>query len=70
MTDCVWLQLPLLEKTRSPRENWREAQKDAATVCANSYGLTIESETYATADVIAYDGQSRVKVGREFLFPD
>jgi nicotinate phosphoribosyltransferase len=27
------------------------------------------SETYATADVIAYDGNYRVKVGREFLFP-
>lgn len=27
------------------------------------------SETYATADVIAYDGQQRVKIGREFLFP-
>ena len=27
------------------------------------------TETYATADVIAYDGQYRVKVGREFLFP-
>ena len=27
------------------------------------------SETYATADVIAYDGHYRVKVGREFLFP-
>ncbi|MGD9508667.1 MAG: nicotinate phosphoribosyltransferase [Geminicoccaceae bacterium] len=27
------------------------------------------SETYATADVIAYDGTHRVKVGREFLFP-
>lgn len=26
------------------------------------------SETYATADVIAYDGVQRVKVGREFLF--
>ena len=25
------------------------------------------SETYATADVVAYDGQPRVKVGREFL---
>ena len=25
------------------------------------------SETYATADIVAYDGQSRVKVGREFL---
>jgi nicotinate phosphoribosyltransferase len=27
------------------------------------------TETYATADVIAYGGEYRVKVGREFLFP-
>ena len=27
------------------------------------------SETYATADIIAYDGTPRVKIGREFLFP-
>jgi nicotinate phosphoribosyltransferase len=27
------------------------------------------TETYATADIIAYDGEYRVKVGREFLFP-
>ena len=27
------------------------------------------TETYATADVIAYDGVQRVKIGREFLFP-
>ena len=26
------------------------------------------TETYATADIIAYDGVRRVKVGREFLF--
>lgn len=26
------------------------------------------SETYATADIVAYDGVQRVKVGREFLF--
>lgn len=26
------------------------------------------SETYATADIMAYDGEPRVKVGREFLF--
>src|SRR3546814_9464122 len=25
------------------------------------------SETYATADVIAYQGEARVKIGREFL---
>ncbi|MEK9595984.1 MAG: nicotinate phosphoribosyltransferase, partial [Rhodospirillaceae bacterium] len=25
------------------------------------------SETYATADIIAYNGEGRVKVGREFL---
>jgi nicotinate phosphoribosyltransferase len=28
------------------------------------------SETYATADVIAYSGHPRVKIGREFLFPE
>jgi nicotinate phosphoribosyltransferase len=28
------------------------------------------SETYATADVISYGGVPRVKVGREFLFPE
>ena len=28
------------------------------------------SETYATADIVAYDGVPRVKKGREFLLPD
>ncbi|MGF1477514.1 MAG: nicotinate phosphoribosyltransferase, partial [Geminicoccaceae bacterium] len=27
------------------------------------------SETYATADIVSYDGVQRVKVGREFLLP-
>ncbi|MGH1477888.1 MAG: nicotinate phosphoribosyltransferase [Geminicoccales bacterium] len=35
-----------------------------------SYLPELWGETYATADVIAYDGQQRVKIGREFLFPD
>jgi nicotinate phosphoribosyltransferase len=26
------------------------------------------TETYATADIIEYDGVNRVKLGREFLF--
>jgi nicotinate phosphoribosyltransferase len=34
-----------------------------------SYLPELWTETYATADVIAYDGTQRVKVGREFLFP-
>jgi len=25
------------------------------------------TETYATADIVEYDGQKRVKIGREFL---
>jgi len=33
-----------------------------------SYLPELWSETYATADVIAYNGTPRVKVGREFLF--
>lgn len=28
------------------------------------------AETYATADIISYDGKKRVKTGREFLFED
>jgi len=35
-----------------------------------SYLPELWSETYATADIIAYDGEPRVKVGREFLFPE
>jgi nicotinate phosphoribosyltransferase len=35
-----------------------------------SYLPELWSETYATADVIAYDGAPRVKIGREFLFPE
>jgi len=35
-----------------------------------SYLPELWGETYATADVIAYDGVQRVKVGREFLFPN
>jgi len=37
-------------------------------VGTGSYLPELWSETYATADVIAYDGEPRVKVGREFLF--
>jgi nicotinate phosphoribosyltransferase len=33
-----------------------------------SYLPELWSETYATADVIAYGGEPRVKIGREFLF--
>jgi nicotinate phosphoribosyltransferase len=35
-----------------------------------SYLPELWSETYATADVIAYDGAPRVKIGRKFLFPE
>jgi nicotinate phosphoribosyltransferase len=35
-----------------------------------SYLPELWGETYATADVIAYGGKQRVKVGREFLFPE
>ncbi|MEM7022499.1 MAG: nicotinate phosphoribosyltransferase [Pseudomonadota bacterium] len=39
-------------------------------VGTGSYLPELWSETYATADVIAYGGEPRVKIGREFLFPD
>jgi nicotinate phosphoribosyltransferase len=32
-----------------------------------SYLPELWSETYATADIIAYDGKPMVKAGREFL---
>ena len=35
-----------------------------------SYLPDLWSETYATADIIAYGGDQRVKIGREFLFPE
>ena len=37
------------------------------TIGTGSYLPKIWSETYATADVISYSGEKRVKVGREFL---
>ncbi|MEW5729045.1 MAG: nicotinate phosphoribosyltransferase [Pseudomonadota bacterium] len=37
-------------------------------VGTGSFLPEVWTETYATADVIAYDGQRRVKVGREFLW--
>ncbi|RXQ86867.1 nicotinate phosphoribosyltransferase, partial [Ancylomarina salipaludis] len=36
-------------------------------VGTGSYLPEVWSETYATADIVAYDGVPRVKVGREFL---
>ncbi len=32
-----------------------------------SYLPELWGETYATADIVAYDGEPMVKVGREFL---
>ncbi|MGB7205155.1 MAG: hypothetical protein WBD37_06760 [Anderseniella sp.] len=38
------------------------------TVGTGSFLPATLTETYATADIITYDGKPRVKVGREFLF--
>ena len=43
------------------------AKAPVDVVGTGSYLPQSWSETYATADVISYDGQPRVKVGREFL---
>ncbi len=37
------------------------------TIGTGSYLPELWSETYATADIIAYDGSPMVKAGREFL---
>jgi nicotinate phosphoribosyltransferase len=37
------------------------------TVGTGSYLPEVWTETYATSDIVEYDGQPSVKVGREFL---
>lgn len=44
-----------------------EAKAPIDVVGTGSFIPDIWSETYATADIVAYDGEARVKVGREFL---
>jgi nicotinate phosphoribosyltransferase len=45
-----------------------EAKAPVDVVGTGSFIPDAWSETYATADIIAYDGVPRVKLGREFLF--
>ena len=45
-----------------------EANAPVDIIGTGSYLPEKWNETYATADVIEYDGEKRVKVGREFLF--
>lgn len=44
-----------------------EARAPVDIIGTGSYLPTTWSETYATADIVEYDGEPRVKVGREFL---
>jgi nicotinate phosphoribosyltransferase len=44
-----------------------EAQAPIDIIGTGSYLPERWTETYATADIIEYDGEPRVKVGREFL---
>ncbi len=44
-----------------------EAHAPIDVIGTGSYLPEQWSETYATADIVAYDGETRVKVGREFL---
>jgi nicotinate phosphoribosyltransferase len=44
-----------------------DAKAPINTVGTGSFIPDRWSETYATADIVAYDGEARVKVGREFL---
>lgn len=45
-----------------------EANAPVNVIGTGSYLPERWNETYATADIIEYDGERRVKVGREFLF--
>ncbi len=44
-----------------------DADAPIDTVGTGSFIPDVWSETYATADIVAYDGTPRVKIGREFL---
>jgi nicotinate phosphoribosyltransferase len=44
-----------------------EAEAPVDVIGTGSYLPTTWSETYATADIVDYDGTPRVKIGREFL---
>lgn len=46
-----------------------DARAPLDVVGTGSYIPERWNETYATADIIAYNGQERVKTGREFLLP-
>jgi nicotinate phosphoribosyltransferase len=46
-----------------------DARAPLDVVGTGSYIPERWNETYATADIIAYNGQERVKMGREFLLP-
>ena len=44
-----------------------EAKAPIDVIGTGSFLPELWSETYATADIVEYDGAPRVKVGREFL---
>ena len=44
-----------------------EAKAPIDVVGSGSFLPSNWTETYATADIVEYDGQKRVKIGREFL---
>ena len=44
-----------------------EAKSPIDVVGTGSFLPSNWTETYATADIVEYDGQKRVKIGREFL---
>jgi nicotinate phosphoribosyltransferase len=44
-----------------------DAKAPIDVVGTGSFIPDVWSETYATADIVSYDGEARVKVGREFL---
>ena len=44
-----------------------EAKAPIDVVGTGSFLPSNWTETYATADIVEYDGEKRVKIGREFL---
>ena len=59
---------PVLTALRPREESNIVAEAPIDAVGTGNYQPGLWNETYATADVIEYDGEKRAKMGRKFSF--
>ena len=58
---------PRRASARRSAASWRKPRRRSTWSAPAPSCPQIWTETYATADIVEYDGETRVKVGREFL---